>query len=96
MKGESVLWIPGVDHAGIATQVVVEKFLLKEYGKTRHDYGQEEFKKIVWKWKNEKGGRIVDQLRVLGLSLDWSRMIFTMDKVGIPNVGSFLPEKKID
>ncbi|CAF2163636.1 unnamed protein product [Rotaria magnacalcarata] len=79
MKGRSVLWVPGCDHAGIATQVVVEKKLKREEGITRHDIGREAFVKRVWEWKQEKGGRIYQQLECLGSSLDWSRESFTMD-----------------
>ncbi|XP_067319433.1 valine--tRNA ligase [Anolis sagrei] len=79
MKGETTLWNPGCDHAGIATQVVVEKKLWKEQGKTRHDLGRELFIKEVWKWKNEKGDRIYHQLKKLGSSMDWDRACFTMD-----------------
>ncbi|CAG4982778.1 unnamed protein product [Colias eurytheme] len=81
MNGRTTLWNPGCDHAGIATQVVVEKKLWREEKKTRHDLGREEFIKRVWKWKEEKGGRIYEQLRSLGSSLDWSRERFTMDPV---------------
>ncbi|XP_063624402.1 valine--tRNA ligase isoform X1 [Cydia splendana] len=79
MNGRTTLWNPGCDHAGIATQVVVEKKLWREEKKTRHDLGREEFIKRVWEWKNEKGGRIYEQLRSLGSSFDWSRARFTMD-----------------
>ena len=79
MKGYNVLWLPGTDHAGIATQVVVEKKIKKERGLTRHDLGREEFIKEVWKWKAVSGGTINNQLRRLGASLDWSRNCFTMD-----------------
>ncbi|XP_073956319.1 valyl-tRNA synthetase isoform X2 [Choristoneura fumiferana] len=79
MNGRTTLWNPGCDHAGIATQVVVEKKLWREEKKTRHDLGREEFIKRVWDWKNEKGGRIYEQLRSLGSSFDWSRAKFTMD-----------------
>ena len=79
MKGKNVLWLPGVDHAGIATQVVVEKKLMREQGKTRHDVGREDFLKLVWQWKEENANRIVDQLKKMGVSLDWSRNRFTMD-----------------
>ncbi|KAL4713205.1 hypothetical protein ACJJTC_002951 [Scirpophaga incertulas] len=79
MNGRITLWNPGCDHAGIATQVVVEKKLWREENKTRHDLGREEFIKRVWDWKNEKGGRIYEQLRSLGSSYDWSRARFTMD-----------------
>ncbi|XP_041481162.1 valine--tRNA ligase-like isoform X1 [Lytechinus variegatus] len=80
MVGVPSLWIPGCDHAGIATQVVVEKQLQHEKGLTRHDIGREEFLKEVWKWKEEKGGEIYLQLKQLGSSLDWDRENFTMDQ----------------
>ena len=80
MTGIPTLWIPGVDHAGIATQNVVEKELAKE-GKTRHDIGREALLERIWKWKSEKGGRIIEQLKQLGCSCDWSRERFTMDEV---------------
>ncbi len=79
MTGVPTLWIPGVDHAGIATQNVVEKELAKE-GKTRHEVGREALVKKIWKWKEEKGGRIIEQLKQLGCSCDWSRQRFTMDE----------------
>ncbi|XP_041480879.1 valine--tRNA ligase-like isoform X2 [Lytechinus variegatus] len=79
MKGKVCLWNPGCDHAGIATQVVVEKKLWREKKITRHDLGRENFVEEVWKWKHEKGGRIYDQLRTLGSSMDWDRACFTMD-----------------
>ncbi|KAK7887022.1 hypothetical protein WMY93_026643 [Mugilogobius chulae] len=79
MKGETTLWNPGCDHAGIATQVVVEKKLMRERGQSRHDLGRENFIQEVWKWKNEKGDRIYHQLKKLGSSLDWDRACFTMD-----------------
>uniref|UniRef100_A0A131XVK0 Valine--tRNA ligase n=1 Tax=Ixodes ricinus TaxID=34613 RepID=A0A131XVK0_IXORI len=79
MKGRTTLWNPGCDHAGIATQVVVEKKLWRETGKTRHDVGREAFVQEVWKWKNEKGDRIYEQLRLLGCSADFDRATFTMD-----------------
>lgn len=78
MEGFKTLWIPGTDHAGIATQNVVEKELKKE-GKTRHDLGREEFLKRVWTWKEKYGNIILDQLKKLGSSCDWSRLRFTMD-----------------
>ncbi|CAN5595988.1 valine--tRNA ligase [soil metagenome] len=78
MRGFNVLWQPGIDHAGIATQTVVERLLLRE-GKTRHDLGREKFLERVWAWKNESGGRIALQQRVLGASPDWRRSKFTMD-----------------
>ncbi|XP_016120905.1 valine--tRNA ligase, mitochondrial-like, partial [Sinocyclocheilus grahami] len=79
MQGYKVLWLPGCDHAGIATQSVVERKLMREQGKCRRDYSREEFLKQVWRWKNEKGDEIYHQLRKLGASLDWSRACFTME-----------------
>ncbi|KAI4811290.1 hypothetical protein KUCAC02_014203 [Chaenocephalus aceratus] len=79
MRGETTLWNPGCDHAGIATQVVVEKKLMREKGQSRHDLGRDNFIQEVWKWKNEKGDRIYHQLKKLGSSLDWDRACFTMD-----------------
>ncbi|KAJ6627764.1 Valine--tRNA ligase [Pseudolycoriella hygida] len=79
MKGKTTLWVPGCDHAGIATQVVVEKKLWREEKKTRHDLGREKFIEKVWEWRNQKGGRIYDQLRAIGSSYDWTRTRFTMD-----------------
>ena len=78
MKGDNTLWQPGTDHAGIATQMVVERQLGAE-GKTRHDLGREKFIERVWEWKAESGGNITRQLRRLGSSLDWSHERFTMD-----------------
>ncbi|KAK2722041.1 valine--tRNA ligase-like isoform X2 [Artemia franciscana] len=80
MKGKTVLWVPGCDHAGIATQVVVEKMLERQEGKTRHELGREAFTKKVWEWKDKKGSRIYDQLKRLGSSVDWDRACFTMDQ----------------
>ena len=79
MKGNETLWQPGTDHAGIATQAVVEKNLEKE-GIKKNDLGREKFIKKVWQWKEESGGIILDQLKKLGCSCDWSRTRFTMDK----------------
>ncbi len=79
MQGFKTLWIPGTDHAGIATQNVVERELLKE-GKKKEDLGREEFLKRVWKWKEEKGGTIIKQLKALGASCDWTRERFTMSE----------------
>ena len=79
MLGKKVLWQPGMDHAGIATQMVVERNLAKE-GITRHDLGREKFVETVWKWKEQSGGTICRQLRRLGASCDWSRERFTMDE----------------
>lgn len=79
MKGDSTLWIPGTDHAGIATQSVVEKLLYKKEGLTRHDLGREAFLKRVWEWKEDKGSHICQQATRLGASMDWSREFFTMN-----------------
>jgi len=78
MQGLNTLWQPGIDHAGIATQTVVERQLKRE-GLTRHDLGREAFTQRVWKWKEQSGGRIAEQMRVLGCSADWARTRFTMD-----------------
>ncbi len=79
MKGMSVLWMPGTDHAGIATQNVVERQLAAE-GTTRHAYGREKFIQRVWQWREESGGTIINQLKRLGASCDWERERFTMDE----------------
>jgi len=79
MQGFEALWLPGMDHAGIATQNVVEKQLATQ-GLSRHDLGREEFVKKVWEWKSESGGQILGQMRRLGDSVDWSREAFTMDE----------------
>ena len=79
MAGFEACWIPGTDHAGIATQNVVEKSLMKE-GKTRHDLGREKFVERVWQWREQYGGTIIRQLRSLGCSCDWEREKFTMDE----------------
>ena len=78
--GHEVLWLPGTDHAGIATQTVVERQLRKEEKKTRHDLGREAFLAKVWEWKEKHGGIIIGQLKKLGASCDWSRERFTMDE----------------
>ncbi len=78
-KGFEVLWLPGTDHAGIATQTKVEQLIRKEEGKTRRDLGREEFLKRVWAWKEQYGDIIIGQLKRLGCSCDWSRERFTMD-----------------
>ena len=78
MKGFEALWLPGMDHAGIATQNVVEKMLATE-GKSRHDLGREAFVAKVWQWKAQSGGAILDQMKRLGDSVDWDREAFTMD-----------------
>jgi valyl-tRNA synthetase len=79
MQGRSVLWVPGTDHAGIATQNVVEKQLAAQ-GTDRHAIGREEFVRRVWQWKEESGGKIINQLRRLGCSCDWERERFTLDE----------------
>ncbi len=79
MKGFEACWVPGTDHAGIATQNVVEKSLAKE-GKDRHALGREKFLELVWRWRDEYGGTIIKQLKKLGVSCDWSRERFTMDE----------------
>ncbi|NOS71669.1 MAG: valine--tRNA ligase [Verrucomicrobia bacterium] len=79
MDGKEVLWLPGTDHAGIATQVQVEKQLKKEERLTKYDLGREEFLKRVWAWKEKHGGIIINQLKKLGCSCDWTRERFTMD-----------------
>ena len=79
MKGYSTLWIPGTDHAGIATQLMVERDLLKNEEVTREELGREEFVKRTWEWKNKYGGIITNQIRRLGASCDWSRERFTLD-----------------
>lgn len=80
MQGYNVLWMPGTDHAGIATQVKVEKNLMETEGKSRYDLGRDKFIKRVWKWKEEYGSTIVKQIRSLGGSCDWTRERFTMDE----------------
>ena len=79
MKGKNTLWQVGTDHAGIATQMVVERKIAAEEGKTKHDYGRDAFIDKIWEWKNESGGTITKQLRRLGASVDWDRERFTMD-----------------
>ena len=80
MMGHNTLWMPGYDHAGLATQIKVEEVIKKEEGKTRYDLGREEFLKRVWQWKEQYGDRIVNQLKCLGVSCDWERQRFTMDE----------------
>ena len=79
MQGYVTLWLPGMDHAGIATQNVVERELAAR-GQSRHDLGREAFVERVWQWKAESGGKILGQMRRLGDSVDWSRERFTMDE----------------
>ena len=80
LAGYEALWVPGTDHAGIATQIKVEEVLRKEQGLTRHDLGREKFLELVWDWKKKYGGTIIKQLKKLGSSCDWSRERFTMDE----------------
>ena len=80
MKGFSTLWVPGTDHAGIATQIKVEEFLRKNEGLTRYDLGREKFLERVWDWKAQYGSTIIRQLQKLGASCDWTRLRFTMDE----------------
>ncbi|MBO5452700.1 MAG: valine--tRNA ligase [Clostridia bacterium] len=80
LQGFEALWLPGTDHAGIATQIKVEEVLRKEKGLTRHDIGREKFLELVWDWKREFGSTIINQLKKLGSSCDWSRERFTMDE----------------
>ena len=79
MQGYSALWVPGIDHAGIATQIRVEEDLRSE-GLTRYDLGRDKFLERVWAWKNTYGSRIIEQLKKLGSSCDWDRERFTMDE----------------
>ena len=79
MQGYNVLWLPGTDHAGIATQNVVEREIAKE-GKTRYDIGREEFTKRAWQWRDKYGSNILNQLKKIGCSCDWSRLRFTLDE----------------
>ena len=80
MRGFNTLWMPGIDHAGIATQAVVEKQLKEKENKTRHDVGREGLVQRIWAWKEEYGGRIIEQLKRLGCSCDWDRLRFTLDE----------------
>lgn len=80
MSGYETLWVPGTDHAGIATQTAVERDLIKREGKTRKEYPREEFLQHVWKWKEDHQDRIISQLKRVGASCDWSRLRFTMDE----------------
>jgi valyl-tRNA synthetase len=80
MQGHEALWLPGMDHAGIATQTLVERHLAETEGKSKHEYSREEFVERAWRWKAEYGGRILGQMRRLGDGVDWSRERFTMDE----------------
>ncbi|MCH7873236.1 MAG: class I tRNA ligase family protein, partial [Planctomycetes bacterium] len=79
MRGFNTLWQPGTDHAGIATQAVVERRIQEEEGKTRHELGREELVKRIWKWKDQYEARIIGQLKEMGCSCDWKRLRFTLD-----------------
>src|SRR5262245_5295523 len=81
MQGYNALWMPGTDHAGIATQAVVERRLREEEGKTRHDLGRDELVRRIWQWKDQYEARILGQLRELGCSCDWQRTRFTLDPI---------------
>ena len=81
MQGFNTLWLPGTDHAGIATQSVVEKNLKAETGKTRHDVGREKLVELIWDWKKQYGNRILEQLKRMGASCDWDRTRFTLDEI---------------
>ncbi len=80
MRGKNTMWLPGEDHAGVATQIVVDRDLFKTEGKTRFDIGREAFTKRVWEWKEKHGNIIINQLKKLGISCDWDRFTFTMDE----------------
>ncbi len=81
MRGFNTVWIPGIDHAGIATQAVVEKQLKEKENKTRHDVGREALVQRIWEWKEQYGGRILEQLKRMGCSCDWDRTRFTLDEM---------------
>ena len=81
LKGYEVIWMPGTDHAGIATQSVVERQLLENEGKTRHDIGRDALVERIWKWREDFGGEILNQLKALGCSCDWDRIRFTLDEI---------------
>ncbi|MEI8197650.1 MAG: class I tRNA ligase family protein, partial [Phycisphaerae bacterium] len=80
MKGDNTVWIPGIDHAGIATQAVVEKTIFEKEKKSRHDLGREELVRRIWEWKEQFGTRILSQLASIGASCDWDRTRFTLDE----------------
>jgi valyl-tRNA synthetase len=86
MQGFEVLWLPGMDHAGIGTQTAVEKYLRQTENKTRHDFGREEFLRRVLEWQDKHGGIIIDQLKRLGCSCDWSRQRYTLDEAYVAAV----------
>ncbi|MCL2641891.1 MAG: class I tRNA ligase family protein, partial [Phycisphaerales bacterium] len=80
MRGDNTLWMPGIDHAGIATQAVVEKTIFEKEKKSRHDLGREELVRRIWEWKEQFGARILTQLQSIGASCDWDRTRFTLDE----------------
>lgn len=84
-----MLWIPGLDHAGIATQIIVEKHLRHTRDLSRLDLSREEFTSLVWQWKAEKAETIRDQLKTLGATLDWDREYFTIDEVCLKYQSNF-------
>ena len=84
MRDKETLWLPGTDHAGIATQNVVERNIRQTQKKSRHDLGREKFLELVWEWRHERGDRIIEQLKKMGFSCDWQRLRFTMDE-GLSN-----------
>lgn len=86
MRGYSVLWIPGIDHAGIATHVMVEKNLQKKTGLKRQDIGREKFVQLILEWKASKANKIVNQLKQLGTSVDWSKFTYTLDSVSFSRI----------
>lgn len=92
MKGHPVLWVPGLDHAGIATQAVVERYLHRTRNLSRLDLGKKEFTSLLWQWKMEKADVIRNQLKIIGASLDWEREYFTIDEVVqlIHRINSFI------
>src|SRR4029078_7937930 len=79
MKGDNTMWMPGIDHAGIATQAVVEKSIFEKEKKSRHDLGREELVRRIWEWKEQYGNRIIEELKLMGCSFDWDRTRFTLD-----------------
>ena len=81
MHGDNTLWMPGIDHAGIATQAVVEKTIFEKEKKSRHDLGREELVNRIWQWKEQFGNRILNQLQSIGASCDWARARFTLDDI---------------
>lgn len=92
MRGRAVLWLPGTDHAGIATQMVVERALAAE-GTSRQELGRADFEQRVWAWKRDYGGAITQQLRRLGASCDWGREAFTLD-TGLSGAGSPVSQRR--